>query len=188
MNRSNSKIETNWKKSAKSANQKLDIVLKALDHEGTQPETYEVIIGKDAIKNVSITMRELHQIIQKLQGDKYVDDTSNQANTGIGTASTYYITIEGEFFIQSGGYVKRAQNEKRAKIWNILQIVAIAINGLVLLFLSILTYMKSDESEDLNIKLNSKDAIIHMQEQKLQRADSIMQWQSAVISKLDVIK
>lgn len=109
--KSQTAIDYNWKKSAKSAIEKLDIVLSALDHEGASPEGYSDILKKDSLVAVSISMRELHQIIQKLQTDKYVD-LIQSANS---TTKSFYITIEGEFFIQEGGYQNKRKKEKRLK-------------------------------------------------------------------------
>jgi hypothetical protein len=102
-----SAIVDNWKKSFRSAIEKSDIVLSVLDHAKSTHETYTDILKKEALNSAPITMREAHQIIQKLISDKFIDVTESPKSH----IKTFYPTIKSEFFILEEGYQNRRKKE-----------------------------------------------------------------------------
>lgn len=101
-----------------STRKKLDIVLKHLNHDKTEPDSFIEIT--DALKD-DVSLPDVHRCIDQLIKDEFVGEIKSNKifiadlNVKFGTQlgkieganhsiSTYYITIEGKNFIKSGGY------------------------------------------------------------------------------------
>jgi hypothetical protein len=104
-----------------TTNQKLDSVLKYLNHEGSLLDDVPIIVDKIDFKSDA---KEVSLILWRLVKDGNAQ--SIEDHTGI-LGTQYTITLDGKILIESGGYENKQKKENRTATLQLTQTWSIAI-------------------------------------------------------------
>src|SRR5688572_29024440 len=89
-------IAKQWKDSWLSTNARLDIVLRAMNHDDSESETAEQILQRTKEK-AFLTQKEIGQLLHNMVIDGYVVEEKSEP-------SVFYISTNGKVFIENNGY------------------------------------------------------------------------------------
>ncbi|MCW3168932.1 hypothetical protein OMO38_10400 [Chryseobacterium sp. 09-1422] len=89
----------------------------------------------------------LKPALEKLIKDGYANKVSTQSSATKNFIHTYNISFEGILALSNDGgqpYAEQKKKEYIIKIWNVFKIIAVAVNAIVVLLFTILTFMYKD--------------------------------------------
>jgi hypothetical protein len=125
---------------SRNLEEELDYVLKYFE---TDKDYEDARHFRQSIKQ-EISNKELDLLLEKLCLDGYLSGKEIDApnSSPLSPPTFYRITYHGRLFIKRGAYKSESRSIARKKAWEIIKIIAIALNAIALIIIGFLTLTK----------------------------------------------
>ena len=131
---------------------KLDNILIYLDNKEEYQETFNEIKTKS---KSNLSNKELHLILEKLLKDQYIGFSFINKN-GIPTSEkTYYISFEGQIFLNRGGYTEESRMIKKNKCWIKTKTTAVFLNAIIIILIGLAGVWATYDSKNKDKKISN---------------------------------
>jgi hypothetical protein len=119
---------------------------------------------RQAFPEHDVQLERLKSILRKLETDGYINRFDGKVRLtrerGYVNDTRIVRSMEGELFIENGGYKKQADRANSSRIWKGVKTVFEVLIALATIFLSVMSYMQAnkiskieDENESLKAKI-----------------------------------